>query len=180
MALPDAPSLPPELERDILLLDNQLCFALYSTSLAMTKVYKPLLDRLGLTYPQFLVMMALWERDPRSVGELGDQLFLDSGTLTPLLKRMETGGLLQRERARDDERRVLISLTDAGRALRKRAVGVPLEIACAAQATIGDAADLRQRLHGLRGRLTASRPAAAPPKKAPRKSGGHGADPAGD
>lgn len=157
----DASTLPPELERDILLLDNQLCFALYSTSLAMTKVYKPLLDRLGLTYPQFLVMMALWEHDPRSVGELGDQLFLDSGTLTPLLKRMETSGLLQRERARDDERRVLVSLTEQGRALRQQAVAVPLEIACAAQATLGDAADLRTRLHGLRGRLTAARPALA-------------------
>jgi hypothetical protein len=79
-----------------LLLDNQLCFAMYSTSLAMTKLYKPLLEELGLTYPQYLVMLVLWERDGLMVSELGERLYLDSGTLTPLLKRMETAGLVAR------------------------------------------------------------------------------------
>ena len=89
-----------------LLLDNQLCFALYSTSLAMTKVYKPLLDELGLTYPQYLAMLVLWERDGLMVSELGERLFLDSGTLTPLLKRLEGAGLVARIRDVADERRV--------------------------------------------------------------------------
>jgi MarR family len=89
-----------------LLLDNQLCFALYSTSLAMTKLYKPLLETLGLTYPQYLVMLVLWERDGLMVSELGERLFLDSGTLTPLLKRLESSGLIARIRDVQDERRV--------------------------------------------------------------------------
>ncbi|ARN22886.1 MarR family winged helix-turn-helix transcriptional regulator [Piscinibacter gummiphilus] len=138
---------------DLLRLDKQLCFALYASSLAMTKVYKPLLDDLGLTYPQFLVMMALWEHDHRSVGELGDQLFLDSGTLTPLLKRMESSGLVVRARAKDDERRVVVTLTPAGAALREKAERVPVEIARAVQASADEVIDLRERLHGLRERL---------------------------
>ena len=96
-----------------LLLDNQLCFALYSTSLAMTKLYKPLLEELGLTYPQYLVMLVLWEQDDVAVSELGSRLYLDSGTLTPLLKRMEAAGLLARSRSAEDERRVNIALTEA-------------------------------------------------------------------
>ena len=103
-----------------LLLDNQLCFALYSASLAMTKLYKPWLDELGLTYPQYLVMLVLWERDGLAVGELGERLRLDSGTLTPLLKRLEAAGLVSRLRATHDERRVHITLTPAGRKLRAR------------------------------------------------------------
>src|SRR5438105_12628747 len=105
----------------LLRLDNQLCFALYSASLAMTKLYKPLLDPLGLTYPQYLAMLVLWERDGITVSELGERLQLDSGTLTPLLKRLESQGLLARERDRADERRVLLQLTPAGRALKARA-----------------------------------------------------------
>src|SRR5438270_12845677 len=100
-----------------LLLDNQLCFALYSTSLAMTKLYKPLLDELGLTYPQYLVMLVLWEGDGLMVSELGQRLYLDSGTLTPLLKRLEASGLVSRMRDVDDERRVRVHLTAAGRKL---------------------------------------------------------------
>jgi DNA-binding MarR family transcriptional regulator len=103
-----------------LLLDNQLCFALYSASLAMTKLYKPLLDELGLTYPQYLVMLVLWEGDGLMVSELGQRLYLDSGTLTPLLKRLESAGLVSRMRAAEDERRVHIHLTAAGRTLRER------------------------------------------------------------
>src|SRR6202167_2586758 len=91
-----------------LLLDNQLCFAIYSTAHAFNRVYKPLLDRLGLTYPQYLVMLVLWERDGVSVKEIGERLFLDSGTLTPLLKRLAQAGLIKPPRSTEDERQVLI------------------------------------------------------------------------
>src|SRR3954470_3587338 len=115
--------MPTRIDPDrALLLDNQLCFALYSASLAMTKLYKPLLEDLGLTYPQYLVMLVLWERDGLMVSELGERLFLDSGTLTPLLKRLEAAGLIARIRAVEDERRVHISLTAAGRKLKARAM----------------------------------------------------------
>src|SRR5436190_16074857 len=100
---------------ELLHLDNQLCFSLYSASLAMTKLYKPLLDEIGLTYPQYLAMLVLWERDGLMVSELGERLYLDSGTLTPLLKRLEAAGLIARIRAVEDERRVHITLTAAGR-----------------------------------------------------------------
>src|SRR3989338_8092204 len=106
------------LSEQALLLDNQLCFALYSASLAMTKLYKPLLDELGLTYPQYLALLVLWEQDSLMVSELGERLYLDSGTLTPLLKRLETSGLVSRLRDVEDERRVHISLTAAGRKLK--------------------------------------------------------------
>ena len=100
----------PPARTDWLLLDHQLCFALYSASLAMTKLYKPLLDPLGLTYPQYLVMLVLWEHDGLTVSQLGERLALDSGTLTPLLKRLEAAGLVQRLRDAADERRVLLQL----------------------------------------------------------------------
>jgi DNA-binding MarR family transcriptional regulator len=109
----------------LLQLDNQVCFALYSASLAMTKLYKPLLEDIGLTYPQYLVMLVLWEGDQLMVSELGERLYLDSGTLTPLLKRLESAGLLTRLRDAQDERRVRIALTDAGRALRSAAEKSP-------------------------------------------------------
>ena len=96
--------------RRTLLLGEQLCFALYSTMAAMNKVYHKLLRELGVTYPQYLVLLVLWEHDPLMVSEIGERLFLDSATLTPLLKRMEAAGLLQRARAKDDERRVIVSL----------------------------------------------------------------------
>ena len=152
------PQNPSEPERDLLRLDAELWFALYSASLAMTKVYKPLLDGLGLTYPQYLVMMALWEHDNRTVGELGEQLFLDSGTLTPLLKRMEASGWVGRERARDDERRVVVTLTPAGRALRERAMEVPRAIAGASALSGSEIGDLRRSIQALRERLAALRP----------------------
>ena len=138
---------------DWLQLDQQLCFALYSTSLAMTKIYKPLLAPLGLTYPQYLAMLVLWERDGLTVGELGERLFLDSGTLTPLLKRMEASGWLQRERAADDERRVLVSLTAEGRALRQKARRIPPQLAEATQCGVDELASLTQRLQQLRAQL---------------------------
>ena len=131
-------------------LDHQLCFALYSSSLVMTKLYKPVLSALGLTYPQYLVLLVLWESDAISVSELGTRLFLDSGTLTPLLKRMEAAGWLTRLRAVDDERRVIVSLTAAGRALRRKAQHVPNEVACASGCELAELADLTRRLQALR------------------------------
>ncbi len=101
--------------------DQQLCFALYSASLSMTKAYKPLLAESGLTYPQYLVLLLLWEQDGMAVSAIGERLFLDSGTLTPLLKRMEKQGLVQRERALTDERHVIVSLAEAGKKLRLKA-----------------------------------------------------------
>ncbi|MBE8591275.1 MarR family transcriptional regulator [Pseudomonas sp. MAFF 301449] len=108
-----------------LMLNNQLCFALHSTSLLMTKVYKPLLQALGLTYPQYLAMMVLWEEDGLTVGEISSRLLTDPGSLTPLLKRLEAEGLLSRTRNREDERVVVVELTTAGRALQDKAMGIP-------------------------------------------------------
>lgn len=106
-------------------LDNQLCFLFHRISRELNAAYRPLLADLGLTYPQYLVMLVLWESDGPSVGELGERLSLDSGTLSPLIRRMQTAGLVTRERAVDDERRVTVHLTDAGRALEQRAADVP-------------------------------------------------------
>jgi len=114
-----------------LLLDNQLCFALYSTTLAMTKTYRKLLSGLGLTYPQYLVMLVLWEQDGLTVSSIGERLFLDSATLTPLLKRLEAAGVLTRARATEDERQVIVTLTDAGRELKESARAVPQGLTCA-------------------------------------------------
>ena len=123
-------NLPDALIDEALLLDNQLCFAMYSASLAMTKAYKKILAPLEITYPQYLVMLVLWEKDGVTVSELGARLFLDSGTLTPLLKRMESMGLLHRNRDAGDERRVVVSLSDGGRALREKAKAVPQQMSC--------------------------------------------------
>ena len=136
-------------------LDNQLCFALYSASLAMTKLYKPVLAVLGLTYPQYLVMLVLWERDSLMVSELGERLFLDSGTLTPLLKRLQAAGLVARIRAVDDERRVHITLTPAGRKLKGRAASVPACIVDAARCPLPEIVSLTRQVQALRQRLTA-------------------------
>ena len=151
--MPTPATLPPA--NSALLLDNQLCFALYSTSLAMTKFYKPLLEALGLTYPQYLVMLVLWEQDDVSVSALGERLFLDSGTLTPLLKRVETAGLLVRTRATDDERRVQIALTPAGRQLKAQAGGVPGCLVSAVHCPVSELMALTRQLQALRGRLAA-------------------------
>ncbi|WP_438280861.1 MarR family winged helix-turn-helix transcriptional regulator [Pseudomonas alabamensis] len=113
---------------DELLLDSQVCFALHSTSLLMTKVYKPLLQTLGLTYPQYLAMLVLWEHDGMTVGEISQRLLTDPGSLTPLLKRLESEGLLKRNRSREDERVVQVQLTDKGRQLREDARHVPGDI----------------------------------------------------
>ncbi len=139
-------------------LDHQLCFALYSASLAMTKLYKPLLDPLGLTYPQYLVMLALWQDDGLSVSELGERLQLDSGTLTPLLKRLEAAGSVQRLRDAEDERRVRLQLTAAGRALKARARAVPEAVACASGCRLDELAALTARLQLLRDQVVQATP----------------------
>lgn len=138
-----------------LLLDNQLCFALYSASLAMTKLYKPMLEELGLTYPQYLALLVLWEEDGIAVSALGERLSLDSGTLTPLLKRMETAGLVSRLRDATDERRVLIRLTAAGRQLKTRAEHIPGCVLQAAQCDLAEAIALTRQIQALRNRLAA-------------------------
>ena len=114
---------------DPLLLDRQVCFPLYAATNLLNRLYGPVLKPLGLTYPQYLVMLVLWEDEPQTVGSLGARLYLDSGTLTPLLKRMEAAGLVSRTRDAEDERRVLIGLTERGRALRADALHVPETIA---------------------------------------------------
>ncbi|MGJ7545412.1 MarR family winged helix-turn-helix transcriptional regulator [Variovorax sp. LT1R16] len=141
---------------DMLKLDNQLCFAVYSTSLAMTRLYKPMLEKLQLTYPQYLVMLALWERDGEMVSELGERLSLDSGTLTPLLKRLEANGYLTRMRDVADERRVRITLTSAGRRLKARAADVPACLMAAAQCSVPELVALTQQIQTLRDRIKAA------------------------
>jgi len=156
------PSHPaPTVDERWLQLDHQLCFALYSSSLAMTKLYKPLLEPLGLTYPQYLAMLVLWEGDGVTVSQLGERLMLDSGTLTPLLKRLEAAGLVQRVRDSADERRVLLQLTREGRALKRRALAVPEAVACAAGCELDELTRLTARLKTLREQLTASTSRAA-------------------
>ena len=137
-------------------LGNQLCFAIYSTAHAFNRVYKPLLDRLGLTYPQYLVMLVLWERDGVPVKDIGERLFLDSGTLTPLLKRLEAAHLLKRTRSAEDERQVLISLTSQGQALREKAKAVPEAILAASACSLGELSAMKNELIALRDRLNAA------------------------
>lgn len=140
---------------DPLALDNQLCFALYSASLAMTKTYKPLLDKLGLTYPQYLVMLVLWQQDDVLVKTIGEHLFLDSGTLTPLLKRLEASGLVARTRDAADERQVRVTLTREGRAMKKKAQSIPYAVLCASGQSPESLFSLRERLTAIRTSLTA-------------------------
>ncbi len=135
-------------------LDNQLCFALYSANLAMNKVYRKLLAELGLTYPQYLVMLVLWEGDGITVSELGERQFLDSATLTPLLKRLQAAGLVSRERGVEDERQVLVRLTAEGRALRKEAKSVPESVFCASGCKPEQLQAMRRDLEQLRTSLS--------------------------
>ena len=140
----------------LLNLDRQLCFALYSSSLAMTKAYKPLLAQLGITYPQYLVMLALWQHSPLGVGELGERLNLDSGTLTPLAKRLQVMGLINRNRSAHDERNVEISLTAAGKLLKARAEPLPLCILQLTDLQIPQLESLTSKLKTLRDQLVAN------------------------
>jgi len=141
-------------ERDPLVLDEQLCFTLYNASRALTRAYAPLLEPLGLTYPQYLVLLVLWQRDGLPVKDVGERLALDSGTLTPLLKRLEQQGLVERRRGQDDERVVRIHLTPAGHALRGRARKIPAALACRAGYDLASERSLRDLVR-LRGELTA-------------------------
>ncbi len=138
---------------ELLKLENQLCFPLYACSKEVVRRYTPLLDELGLTYTQYLVMMALWEYGTTSVGELGNRLYLDSGTLTPVLKKMEAKGLLSRVRSAEDERRVDIALTAEGTALKQAAANIPIAMGQCVNITPEDAAELvrllRKVLDGL-------------------------------
>ncbi|MGM3190785.1 MarR family winged helix-turn-helix transcriptional regulator [Dickeya dadantii subsp. dieffenbachiae] len=138
---------------DFFQLDGQLCFALYSANLAMNKLYRRLLTELNLTYPQYLVMLVLWERDGITVSELGERLFLDSATLTPLLKRLQTAGLVTRRRGTEDERQVLIELTNDGRDLQNKAQAVPEGVFCASECNIEQLRAIKHDLETLRASL---------------------------
>lgn len=157
----------------MLRLDEQLCFATYAASRAFTRAYAPLLEALGLTYPQYIVMIVLWEKDELSVTELGERLALDSGTLTPLLKRLEAAGLVTRHRDREDERVVRVRLTSAGRKLEEKAREIPATLACRAgfgtsQAGLRRLGALREALVELT-RALDDAATSAPPKRAKRR-----------
>lgn len=130
-------------------LENQICFAVHSAAHAFAQAYKPHLEPLGLTYPQYLVMLLLWEKDDRSVSELGGPLFLDSGTLTPLLKRMQVAGLISRKRDDKDERVTRITLTDEGRALQEKAEAVPEAMLCAMGLELEELISLKKKIADL-------------------------------
>ncbi len=152
----------------LLRLEAQLCFPIYAAGNLITRLYRPLLAPLGLTYPQYLVMLVLWEDGAASVGHLGHRLLLDSGTLTPLLKRLEVNGLVSRRRDPADERRVMVEVTDAGLALRDRAASVPHALACRVLETGAlDEAGLRGLRDDLRGLVRALDGLAAQPSPAP-------------
>jgi DNA-binding MarR family transcriptional regulator len=142
-------------KRTDLRLSDQLCFAVYSAGHAFNRVYKPHLERLGLTYPQYLVMLVLWERDGLAVKAIGERLGLDSGTLTPLLKRLEGAGHVVRARDPEDERSVRVALTDKGRALRAKAEGVPFALGCAMGKSLPEIVGLRQQIVAMRDALEA-------------------------
>lgn len=134
-------------------LDNQLCFAVHAAAHAFNRAYRPLLEHIGLTYPQYLAMLALWEEDNLTVKALGGRLFLDSGTLSPLLKRMEQAGLLQRRRDGRDERQVLVTLTPRGREMKQETAHVMPSLLAKTGCSVSDADDLKTRLHALRAML---------------------------
>lgn len=147
----------PREEFDPLKLENQLCFPLYAVSRAITRRYTPLLKSLGLTYTQYLVMMALWEHTSATVHELGELLCLDSGTLTPMLKKMEAKGLLTRRRDERDERRVIVRITPKGQALRERALDVPREMGRCVDISVEEAQELRRLLAKVMDNIQRSR-----------------------
>ncbi|WP_243225959.1 MarR family winged helix-turn-helix transcriptional regulator [Microbacterium sp. CIAB417] len=137
---------------DLLKLENQLCFALVTAARNVVAIYRPILEPLGLTHPQYLVMLALWERAPRALSDLAADLALDPATASPLVKRLEADGLVQRRRSADDERRLDIDLTDAGRLLRDRAIEVPTQVMTAVGMDIEQIAALRDGLQPFAGR----------------------------
>lgn len=139
-------------------LDHSLCFAVYSAGLAFNRVYKPILEPLGLTYPQYLVMVALWKAEGQTVSELGEHLFLESNTLTPLLKRLEAAGFVSRARGKTDERQVLVALTDKGRHLLAEASCVPGQILEATGLTVEQLTELQRAISALRDNLRSAIP----------------------
>ena len=139
---------------DALKLENQLCFPLYACSREIIRKYKPLLDAIDLTYTQYIVMMVLWERGAVTVKELGDCLYLDSGTLTPLLKKLEAKGLLTRARSPQDERNLIVTVTEEGAALRERAAGIPEKMARCSPLEPQEAMTLYRLLYKMLGRET--------------------------
>jgi len=147
---------PPAFNMGDLRLDNFICFAIYSASHAVNRIYKPVLDELGLTYPQYLAMVLLWEKDGRTVGELGARLRLESSTLTPLLKRLEAAGLLTRSRDRVDERQVRLNLTERGKALRGRASAMVERLGAASGRDADELHRLRREISALRDTLDAA------------------------
>ena len=143
---------------DALKLENQLCFPLYACSREIIRQYKPFLDEIDLTYTQYIVMMVLWERGSVTVKELGECLYLDSGTLTPLLKKLETKGLLTRARSTRDERNLIVTLTEEGARLRERAIRVPEQMAQCSPLEPEEAVTLYRLLYKILGKETAARP----------------------
>lgn len=141
------------IQQGMLALDQQLCFAVYSAAHALNRTYKPLLDPYGLTYPQYIALMTLWQEDGRTVKALGATLGLDSGTLSPLLKRLETSGYITRARDKSDERQVLVTLTDKGRAMQRDAVAIRMEIGKATGCTLEALQALTGELHAMTERL---------------------------
>ncbi|WKE65087.1 MarR family transcriptional regulator [Gallaecimonas kandeliae] len=135
---------------EALKLDNQLCFALYSATLAMTKLYKPMLQALDLTYPQYLMMLVLWEQDGITATELGKKLMQDLGALSPVIKRLEAQGLIERRRSSQDERKVQLHLSEAGRALQTKAEAIPPQILCSSGLDLAAGSQLKQQLESLR------------------------------
>lgn len=141
------------MSEEVLRLENQLCFPLYACARLVMQAYRAHLDPLGLTYPQYLVLLVLWERDGQKVNEIGEQLFLDSGTLTPVLKRLERNGLISRHRPNEDERAVENRLTAAGRKLKRKAAKVPLALLCEVGLDLQETARIRDTVRGLIPRL---------------------------
>ena len=148
--------------KDALRLESQFCFAVYSAAHAVMRTYRPLLESLGLTYPQYLVMLVLWEAGEQTVGGLADRLLLDSSTLTPLLKRLETSGLVKRRRNPDNERQLIVSLTPEGQALREKARAIPSEILRCSGESVPNLTNLRDDIMRVRDSFALSRPASGP------------------
>lgn len=144
-------------EFDALKLDNQICFPLYAASRLIVQAYRPHLERLGITYLQYLTLMVLWEADGSTVGDIGERLMLDSGTLTPVLKRMETDGLIKRRRDKADDRVVQNWLTARGRTLRTRAVHIPTQLLCSTDVELDEVSRLRAALNPVLDKLVANK-----------------------
>ncbi|MBK5567016.1 MarR family transcriptional regulator [Ensifer sp. 2YAB10] len=140
---------------EALALGKQLCFAVYSAAHAFNRAYKPLLDRFGLTYPQYLVLLALWQQDEMTVKRIGEEIGLDSGTLSPLLKRLEAAGFVARQRDPSDERQVIVRLTEKGRDLKSEAFGILMDIGKASGCSLEEAGEIRETLHHLTRQLNA-------------------------